>query len=265
MKKISLTVVCLAMLLVASGCKGSGAGNSDSSAGASTAYIEFLQDFDYKTRAHMKVQIKGEGYPVPEYSFSGLQPYFDEMGLTMFPMVHFDMLFEGNVSYEIEGGKVTITKNVLDVITIVSVSTDSYIILKDGQEIWMRTKPVQKDGTIYIPLEFVGKALGYGVKWRDWDGKIQFGQYTSVYVYFWNEDEESSPDGLRYSYIISGDYTTDMSEISKNATPDYEEIRAVLKKLPPEAVVMDTAMYHAKGYAIPPEVYYEIEYGIFEL
>ena len=64
--------------------------------------FENIPDFDSATRTKMEVQIVGDG-SIPPYSFDGLQPYFDQKGMTMFPMVHFNKLFEGNVSYEIDG------------------------------------------------------------------------------------------------------------------------------------------------------------------
>ena len=131
----------------------------------------------------------------------------------MFPMVYFNELFSGDVSYEIDGDKVTITKNVLDVITVVSVSADSNILLRDGLEFDMNTTPVQKDETIYIPLEYVGRALSYDINWYDRPESIEFCPYTSVYIYVWNKNKNSSPSGLRYSCIVSGDYTLDMDTI----------------------------------------------------
>ena len=222
-----------------------------------------MQDFDYAAdRVKLKVQIMGEG---SLYSFDGLQPYFDEKGMTMLPMVHFDELFKGNVSYEIGEDSVTITKNVLDVITIVRVSADSHIMLKDGQEIKMNTMPVQKDGTIYIPLEHVGDALGYEVLWNTKFKEVRFDQYTSVYVYLWNEDDNSSSSGLRYSYIISGDYTLDMAMIKVNATSDFENVREVLNRLPSKAEVLTIKLYRLKRDDVPYNTYDAILREIFAM
>ncbi|MCL2142339.1 MAG: copper amine oxidase N-terminal domain-containing protein [Methanimicrococcus sp.] len=197
----------------------------------------------------MEVKIEDEGYP--PYKFDDPQPYFDQTGATMFPMDYFNDLFKGNVSYEIENNTVIITKRVLDVRTVVSVTADSNILIRNGQEIEMNTMPVQLDGTFYIPLEYVGSALSYGVYWNDRRNVVSFHQYESVYVYVWNENEKSLPFGVRYSYMVSGDHTSDMTLITANPTSDYRKVRAVLKKLPKNDRVLTTKIYRVKGYDVP--------------
>lgn len=262
-KHICFMVFLCTLCCIMASCSNSG--NDDSYAIANAPSFEDMPDFDYAAdRTQMQVQIDGDG-SVPPYRFNGLQPYFDEMGMTMFPMVHFNKLFDGNISYKIDGNKVTFTKNVLDIVTVVSVTADSNIMLRDGQEIIMNTTPVQKDGTIYIPLEFVGNALSYGVWWDDRLESVKFYQYTSVYIYVFNENENSSSSGLRYSYIISGDYTVDMSKIMANTTSDYNNILALLKKLPKEAEVCTTRLYRVKGYDVPYDRFESITDNIFDM
>jgi len=201
-------------------------------------------------RAELEVEIIIDG-SYPPYIFDGLQPYFDKTGATMLPMTHFNELFKGDISYEIDNDKVTITKNVLDVITVVSITADSNILIRDEKEIIIDTTPIQKDGTIYIPLEFVGHALSYDIYWYAMDEEVGFFQYTSVYVYQWNENEDSSSSGFRYSYTISGDYTVDVSKIKSNTFSDFDNIRKVLAKLPAGAEVLTTKLYRIKGYEVP--------------
>ena len=226
MKK-SIIVINLLLCFALASCSKSV--NSDLNTGPSLPNNEDLIGIDYTAdRANLKVQIVGDG-SIPPYKFDGLQPYFDNTGATMFPMTHFEELFKGKVSYEISNNNLTITKNVLDAITVVSVTTDSNILILDEKEIVMNTTPVQKDGTIYIPLEFVGRALSYGVYWNDRLEEVKFYQYTSVYIYLWNKNEDSSSSGLRYSYIISGDRNVDVSKITSNALSDFKKIRETLK------------------------------------
>jgi len=212
-------------------------------------------------RAELEVKILIDGSHMP-YIFDGLQPYFDQTGAMMLPMTHFNEVFKGNVSYEIDNDKVTITKNVLDVITVVSITADSNILIREEKEITMDTTPIQKDGTIYIPLEFVGHALSYGVYWYDRDEEVRFDQYISVYVYQWNENEDSSSSGLRYSYMISGDRTVDVSKIKSNTFSDFKNIREVLEKLPDGANVWTTKLYRIKGYEVPYLSFESIVNGI---
>jgi len=216
-----------------------------------TPNYEELPELDYTAdRANKEVNITGDG-SIPNYIFYGLQPYFDQTGATMLPMVHFDELFQGNINYKIDDNTVTITKNVLDVITVVSVMADSNILIRDGKEIVMNTTPVLKDGTLYVPLEFVGQALGYGVYWDEILEWVQFYQYDSVYVYIWNENEDSSSRGIKYSYIISGDHTEDMDKIKTNVTSNFDDVKAVLKNLPQGAEILTTKIYRTKGYDVP--------------
>lgn len=91
------------------------------------------------------------------------QPFVDQSGRTMFPLVHFDELFRDRLSYEINDNTIIITKNVLDVITVVSVTIDSNILIRNGVEIVMDACPIQRGEVIYIPLRWVGESLGYRV------------------------------------------------------------------------------------------------------
>ncbi|MCL1809641.1 MAG: copper amine oxidase N-terminal domain-containing protein [Clostridiales bacterium] len=241
----------------------SGGVNEDLFAISDSPYFEGMPDFSYTAeREHKEVQIVGNRSS--RYSFDGLQPYFDQTGATMFPMVHFDELFTSQESYEIDGDKVTITKNILGVETVVSVTAGSNVLLRDGQEIAMATTPVKKDGTIYIPLEFVGRALSCGVGWWSSDNEVHFSPYTSICVYVWNEKENSSLRGLRYSYTISGDYTVDMPRIAANATPSYRKVRSVINNLPQNANVTTTLLYRIKGYVVPYTVFDHVIDDVYE-
>ena len=227
--------------------------NNDLPTESNIIHYKDMPAFNYTAdRAELEAKIAVDGF-YSSYSFDGLQPYFDQTGATMLPMTHFNELFKGNVRYEIDNDKVTITKNVLDVITVVSITADSNILIRDEKEIIMDPAPIQKDGTIYIPLEFVGLALSYGVSWYNRLEEVGFRQYTSVYVYQWNENEDSSSSGIRYSYTISGDRTVDFSKIKSNAFSDFDNIREVLEKLPAGAEVLTTELYRIKGYDVPDE------------
>ena len=207
-----------------------------------------------------------------QLSFSRLQqypqPFVDQNGRTMFPLVHFSELFRDGLSYEIEDNTITITKNVLDVITVVNVTIDSNILIRNGEEIVMDTCPIQRGEVIYIPLRWVGESFGYGVSWKEsrnqlWPGgDVDFYQFTSFFVYVWNESEDSSPDGLRYSYCINSE-AADLYEIKANSTSDFEEVFDVIKKLPKGAKVLTTALYSVKGYKVPYDVYDEVTMRIF--
>jgi len=238
-------------------CADAGAGKPVSSAITALPGGDYVPGFYYSPdRANKQVRIEGDGST--SYRFEGLQPYFDENGFTMLPMVHFEVFFSGQVSYEMDGGRVTITKNVLDVITVVSVTAGSNILLRNGQEIVMDTMPVQKDETIYIPLEYVGDALGYGVYWNERQECVKFYPYTSVFVFIWNESEDSLDGGLRYAYTISGNKPADMALVMANPAASFREVCAVLKKLSKGAYILTTTLYRAKGHHVSYDALYRV-------
>ena len=199
------------------------------------------------------------------FDFGELYPFIDKSHVTMFPLVHFDLLFRDGLSYEVYGDTVTINKNVLDVITTVKVTIGSDILIKNGEEIEMNTSPIRKDGTIYFPLECVGSVMGYSLLSDDrfFDMRLRFIQFTSVFIYIWNENEDSSPDGLRFSYLISGQNYSDLDKIKANSVSDFEEVFAIIERLPRGATVLTTTLYRVFGYKIPWEIYSEITSRIY--
>lgn len=116
-----------------------------------------------------------DGYSGGQFNFSRLQqypqPFVNENGRTMFPILYFDEIFRDGLSYDINDNTITITRNILDVITTVSVTIDSNVLIRNGEEIVMDTVPIRIGETIYIPLWWVADSLGYGVLWRDYQSK----------------------------------------------------------------------------------------------
>jgi|GEM_PF-1055993 len=200
------------------------------------------------------------------FNFTNPQPLVDEERRVMFPLAHFDMLFRTGLSYEIDGDTVIITKNILNVITTVRVTVGSYIMLLNEEEIEMDVTPIRLEEVIYIPLGFVGSALGYRLTpWDDRfdDGYLRFIQPTSMFIYVWNENEDSLPEGVRFSYVISGQNITELAEIKARATADFEEVFAVISELP-DGDVLTTALYRVNGYKIPQEIFGDIISRIFD-
>jgi len=65
-----------------------------------------------------------------------------------------------------------------------------------------KTVNIRLFSSLFLQFECVGNALGYGVWWNDKQQVVKPYQYDSVYVYVWNESENSSRKGLRYSYYV---------------------------------------------------------------
>ena len=198
------------------------------------------------------------------------QPFIDQNNNVMFPLIYFDYLFRDGLSYEVNYDTITITKNVLDVITVVSITIGSNILTRNKEEIIMDTFPIKRNEIIYIPLIWVGEALDYRISRDDerassnWGGWVEFNQFTSIFIYIWNEYKDSSPEGLRFSYIISGEDISDLYDIKARATSDFEEVYALIGRLPQGAYVWTRAIYRVHGYKIPHNIFDEITRRIHE-
>lgn len=232
----------------------------------------------------------GSGYVVPlderdgwvamtddtygQFEFSKLQqypqPFVNEAGRTLFPLTYFDEIFRDGLSYDMTGDAIAITKNVLGTIAVIELNINSNILVKNGEEIVMDAAPVRSGDVVYIPLRAVGEALGYSVTWRNitsesWPGgAVNFEQFTSCFIYIWNENKDSSPDGLRYSYFI-GDEIADISEIKANAYESIDEAFSAIESLPNGAKVLTTALYGVNGYKIQRETVDSINKSIMDM
>ena len=208
-----------------------------------------------------------DGFGGHRFNFEAPLPFIDENLVAMFPLVHFDLLFRDGLNYEVHGDTVTITKNVLDITTVVSITVGSNILTRNEEKIQIPAVPIRKDGTIYFPLEYVGEAMGYRLLSDDRfeDRSLRFIQFTSFFVYVWNEYENSSPEGLRFSYVISGENIINISEIKERSTADVEEVFTMIRRLPKGSEVLSIPFYRITGYKIPWEIFDDLTTKIGEI
>ena len=200
-----------------------------------------------------------DGWRGGQFDFSGAQqypqPFVDQNGRTMFPLMHFDEIFREGLRYTADQNTITITKTVLDVTTVINMTIDSNVLIKNDKEIIMDTTPIEVGEVVYISLRWVGEALGYSMSWwdrhdRKWPGgEVRFMQCESAFIYTWNENEDSSPEGLRYSYSIC-EPAADSTEIKANATSDLGQVIDVIKQLPRESKILANVIYYRHGYKI---------------
>ena len=139
-----------------------------------------------------------------QFDFSRLQqypqPFVNENGRTMFPILYFDEIFRDGLSYDINDNTITITKNILDVITTVSITIDSDVLIRNGEEIIMDTVPIRIGETIFIPLrcdgyDIVIEGVKNGVyhivnRWRPTENDPSF----YIEKYFENLVKEKFPE-----------------------------------------------------------------------
>jgi len=198
-------------------------------------------------------------------NFYRAMPFIDHNDAAMFPLLYFDLLFREGLNYEVYGDMLIITRNVLDVTTTVSLTIGSNIIARNGYEIEMGTTPVRKNGTIYFPLDWVGRAMGYNIIRDDRFGfdRIRVEQFRAMSIYAWNEYQDSSDEGLRFAYVLSGQDIIYISEIKANYTTDFEEVLAVFEQLPPEARAELVVLFPVRGYRVSQEIFDEIAARIF--
>lgn len=145
-----------------------------------------------------------DGYSGGQFNFSRLQqyphPFVNENGRTMFPILYFDEIFRYGLSYDINDNTITITKNILDVITTVSITIDSDVLIRNGEEIIMDTVPIRMGDSIFIPLscdgcDIVIEGVKNGVyhivnRWRPMENDPAF----YIEKYFENLVKEKFPE-----------------------------------------------------------------------
>jgi len=93
---------------------------------------------------------------------------------------------------------------------------------------------------------------------RSSDNDNNIYETSEVYVFVYNEKENSSSRGIRYSYITDSSYTTDISVIMAHATSDYGKIKAMIKKLPKNTKVSVIKLFRVKGYNVSDKKFSKI-------
>ena len=199
------------------------------------------------------------GYPI---IFGRYQPIMDQNGMVLVPVSSIPNVFQGGISYSVDGETVTIKQNGFERSTTVKVTIGSNIMYKDDVAIEMESAPMMHLEQIYIPLQPVGEAMEHRVYYDARQNHFAI-LYCAVTIYVWNENEDSSESGLRYAIFQGVDLEREFSEISSRAVSDFEEIKAQFNRVPPGRIYLGV-LYHLRGHKVPYEVKDAVENEIID-
>ena len=199
------------------------------------------------------------GYPI---AFGETQPTIDAAGNVFVPASSIPNVFLGGINYTVDGGTVTIQQDGFIEPTTVSVTLGSKTLYKNNAATEMPVAPMMHRGQLYIPLQPIGAALGHYI---DYDERFdEFAiYYDAATIYIWNENEDSSENGLRYAIFQGSDTGRSLSELCSHAVSDFAEIKALFNHIPPGDINL-YLLYQIKGYKIPYDVADEIEHAIID-
>ncbi len=185
--------------------------------------------------------------------FETANPYINEQDRTMIPLGELDKVFPSGVSFSLQGNKITIVKELLGEKTTVTLQLGSKVRYQNGKPVQMDTAPVLTDGILFVPLKFIGDALGIAVLWTTGTSEVLV--YPQVLRLFaWNEAEGTDPPRMRYSLQITTETVfPSLEEMQKNPIRE-ETLRLWLQSLPPGCHVSLTLLYGIRSHKIPAEV-----------
>ena len=119
----------------------------------------------------------------------------------MIPLGELDKVFPSGVSFSLQGNKITIVKELLGEKTTVTLQLGSKVRYQNGKPVQMDTAPVLTDGILFVPLKFIGDALGIAVLWTTGTSEVLV--YPQVLRLFaWNEAEGTDPPGCGTPYRL---------------------------------------------------------------
>jgi len=188
-------------------------------------------------------------YPV---DFGELEPIIDKNKRILVPVSCVEKVIHGAISCEIIGDVVTITHKGFEYDKVVKVETGSRNLYVDNVLVVMDTVPAYINGQIYIPIEPIAEALEHFVR-----RNIRFNElnitYDGIEIYVWNENKDSSVDGLRYAILQGTRREKELSEIYDRAVNDLNLIKDQFSKVPSGYYGRNFTiliMYKIKGYKV---------------
>lgn len=104
-----------------------------------------------------------------EVSLAGTSAYLDtDAGLVMASADLFSNVLEATVQYHAETGDVVISKEN----TTITMTVDHTEAKLDNRNVVLDAPPVEKDGTLYVPLRFCAETLGYELTWNSDENRV---------------------------------------------------------------------------------------------
>ena len=196
-----------------------------------------------------------------ETEFSDIKPFVLEPGITYVPASCCNKIFNSGFSYEITDETIKLIQKGLEYDTTLTAGVNRNTIFVNNKKTKIDYEPLTIDGEIYIPLRSIAEALGYKVYYNEiiyFDkaasknvakDSIQL-NYILADVYIWNEDPNSSVDGIRYAVTQHNDSQTNITDIYNRKTSNKEDIFNILN-IEKGSLVNLYSLYQTEGYRVP--------------
>ena len=189
------------------------------------------------------------------------QPYINEQDRTMVPVNELDKMFTTIISVSVSEPDITVVKELLGQKTNVVLQIGSDVLYCNGEPVQMDTTPVSIDGTIYVPLKFIGDALDFFVHWAEGTNMVTV-EAQIAQIFIWNESESTDPAGIRYSMQPTSQILLPTVEEMQQNPIDEETLQQQLLTLPPESFVGITVLYHISSHKVPADLVTALRYLI---
>lgn len=196
-----------------------------------------------------------------ETEFTDIKPFILEPGITYVPTSCFNKIFNSGFSYEITDESIKIIQKGLEYDTTLTAGVNRNTIFVNNKKTKIDYEPLTIDGEIYIPLRSIAEALGYKVYYNEiiyFDkaasknvvkDSIQL-NYILADVYIWNEDPNSSVNGIRYAVTQYNNSQTNLTDIFNRKTSNKEDIFNILN-IEKGSLVNLYSLYQTEGYRVP--------------
>ncbi len=104
-----------------------------------------------------------------EVSLSGTAAFLDtDAGLIMASIDLFSNALEASVQYDIETGSVVMSRED----TTITLAVNDTAVKLNNRNVVLDTPPVEKDGTVFVPLRFCAENLGYELDWDSAERRV---------------------------------------------------------------------------------------------
>jgi len=202
------------------------------------------------------------GSDMPPYRNDRNPPLTDDDGTVFVALSCVGSIFRYGLGGEVDGEVVTFIQQGFEYDVEVKIEAGSNILYRNGTALTMDAAPFHKGRTLYFPIAAVADALGHYTWFNERTNELQI-SYTAVEIYVWNENRDSSAEGLRYAIFQCRDNERDLSEVFAGGVSDFDEIEKQFDRVPPGLIGL-TPLYRIAGHKIQYEDAQAIEYRLID-
>ncbi|MBE7042386.1 MAG: copper amine oxidase N-terminal domain-containing protein [Ruminococcaceae bacterium] len=186
--------------------------------------------------------------------FEHRRPFLNENGRTMVPLCYAHELFQGGFSWKIERDRVIFHQKGWEYENTVTIQIGSPILNRNGEIVTMDSVPVIQNNEIYFPLRAVAEALNHEIICHN-DSKQIYLYHYSAFLFLWNENEDSSPEGMRYA-IFQDMPENNQNEIMSEGLTNFDRLYELLALVPGK--VQAHLYYPLEGHKLSQEIWNQI-------